>query len=242
MIVSFFGFQLMYWTTDSLNEMIFPVYRKMKRAQKNYWRASIVSTVHAIVVTYLAIQAALPHLDQLFEDPYIASEDMIMCSQILAGYLLSDLILVLMHGSQWGAFVPNLFHHGFGVYCFALLCYQRSYMGYLVVGCILEITTPFVNLRYFLSETGMKSHWLYAVNGLIICLSWLTFRIIMYGYAVFIQVTNFRKILGSVSPEASFALFVSTGIGYVLQLFWGYKIFNGAYKLLTQAPVSKKEK
>ena len=167
---------------------------------------------------------------------------MITCSQILAGYLLSDLILVLLHGNKWSAFVPNLFHHGFGVYCFALLSHQRSYVGYLVVGCILEITTPFVNLRYFLSESGLKSHWLYALNGLVICLSWFAFRIVMYGYAVFIQVTNYNKIIGSVSPEAAFALFISTGIGYVLQLMWGYKIFNGAYKLLTQSSASKKAK
>ena len=42
MILSFVGFQLMYWLTDGLNAMIFPAYRKMNRIKKNYWRASIV--------------------------------------------------------------------------------------------------------------------------------------------------------------------------------------------------------
>jgi hypothetical protein len=157
---------------------------------------------------------------------------MLMSNYILAGYLASDLILVLIHGKQWSNYIPNLFHHGFGVYCFVLLSYQRAYVGYCVIGCTLEVTTPFVNLRYFLSESGMKSHWLYALNGFLICLSWLVVRIVMYGYAVFCQVSEYSKIIGSVSPEAAFALFISTGIGYVLQLMWGYKIFNGAYKLL----------
>ena len=54
-----------------------------------------------------------------------------------------------------------------------------------VIFSFTEATTPFVNFRWFLYETDLKNSSLYAVNGLVLWLSWFVIRIALIPFIVY---------------------------------------------------------
>lgn len=95
-----------------------------------------------------------------------------------------------------------------------------------------EATNPFMNMRYFLSAAGMKSHPAYMINGVAFCLSWLCVRLLIAIPLGTWMITNHWASLEVLPTWRRWVYAGFFGIGCVLNLMWAQKLFYGAYKLL----------
>eukprot|EP00933_Yihiella_yeosuensis_P079549 TRINITY_DN9246_c1_g1_i1.p2 TRINITY_DN9246_c1_g1~~TRINITY_DN9246_c1_g1_i1.p2 ORF type:complete len:106 (-),score=9.91 TRINITY_DN9246_c1_g1_i1:173-490(-) len=94
-----------------------------------------------------------------------------------------------------------------------------------------EITTPFVNTRWFLDKAGMKEHKIYLVNGLMMMFIWLIFRIVIYNLS-WVRLYQQREGLMAL-PVVNIITFLGCYItGTVLQSIWFMKMVKGARKAL----------
>jgi hypothetical protein len=109
---------------------------------------------------------------------------------------------------------------------------------------LLEISTPFVNLRWCMYDAKMKESQLYTVNGFLMWLTFLFFRIplvFIIPYYLYITVLEFEAV-----PRV---LFVFCLTNYLLisslNVYWFYKISYGLLKVVfskEEVPKAKQSK
>ena len=107
---------------------------------------------------------------------------------------------------------------------------------------LLEVTTPFVNLRYFLSQLGYKDSTLYFVNGLIMTILWFVFRI-CYGLYIGIWIWRMHDQIAAMPSFITRWVSIWGGytVAYLLQWLWFVKIMKGAIKVLLAEEKSDKK-
>lgn len=200
-----------------------------KRAQA-YWSASVVSTVHAVVITSVSIKTLVggPGMSVQFSDIYTVCPDVLTWGPFFMGYLVCDLLLTFKHWNHWGGGGANVMHH-----IFALIAWWQIMEGgyshiHAASAWLLEMTTPFVNQRWFFAKAGVDGA-VYTANGVMLILLWLLLRILFMGWAFTTKSTLQILELESWRAVSMTTLF---GGGYLLQWFWGYKLLRGMLKAL----------
>merc|ERR1712139_59845 len=115
--------------------------------------------------------------------------------------------------------------------CWFELCTGQfaHFMG--LVGIAAEITTPFINLRWFLAESDMKSGRLYIINGMLIVVLWFIFRICGFAF-LGVRIFEQRQDIYAMSWDKQMTVALTYVVGYGLQFFWFWKICRGALKAL----------
>ena len=96
---SFLLFHGLFWCvrlTDCFG--LFQSLKKMKSdADKSYWVASFVSSVHAILIFALGVRAGIPHFPTVMDDFFVTSHDIEATSKIMLGYFLSDMAVLFYY-------------------------------------------------------------------------------------------------------------------------------------------------
>jgi len=127
---------------------------------------------------------------------------------------------------------------------FSLIAFYRDgiHNGDFFVGIVymMEASTPFVSFRFILSKLKMKSSFLYALNGVIMLVSFPIFRIISLFYAVEIysrqyQVGYFKSLW--ILPLGWKLTFIAA---VAPQIYWFFLMWRGFFKMLMETR-SKKE-
>lgn len=179
--------------------------------------------------------------------------------------MLSDTIGACYHNRAWPGWQANLIHHGTAITIFLLLLVVELGHSLGIAAILLEVTTPFVNARWFLDKCGLKSSTLYMANGLAMTLLWLIVRV-LGGAGIGVSIAyQWHEVpcsldprcpapgavcsrrcarvgaaqIAQISPAKQAAFAVAYVLGYGLQLFWFSKIAKGALKVFT-GPASKK--
>lgn len=127
-----------------------------------------------------------------------------------------------------------VFHHLFiGGYGLVVISAWRGGLGDCIFSFMymMEASTPFVSFRAILSILGMKKSKLYVVNGLLMLLSFMCFRIIMlpvlmYKYSVIIGLSLVDAILRlpTMCQVSILALFIP-------QFYWFFLMIKIAVKV-----------
>ena len=95
---------------------------------------------------------------------------------------------------------------------------NHGYSHTLSLICILvEFTTPFVNLRWFLDKLGMKGSSLYFWNGLAMTLSWFVVRVLGFMWLGTL-LWSARAQIRELSTKQAVVMLVSYVVGYSLQV------------------------
>lgn len=68
-------------------------------------------------------------------------------------------------------------------------------MIYVVTVTFTELTTPFVNQRWFFEQAGLKESRLYVINGALMWLSWFVIRIGFVFYAFYLNIAKINGIV-----------------------------------------------
>eukprot|EP00658_Telonema_sp_P-2_P039758 TRINITY_DN283_c0_g3_i2.p1 TRINITY_DN283_c0_g3~~TRINITY_DN283_c0_g3_i2.p1 ORF type:complete len:208 (-),score=30.60 TRINITY_DN283_c0_g3_i2:80-703(-) len=129
--------------------------------------------IHAILICPLAwYTATTPELtaDKVYGDNYA----WYTCASIAGGYFAWDLGVTCLHLSTWG--FGALIHAAacLAVYTIALSPIFAYYGTFFLLW---EASTPFLNMRWFLLQYGMKDTPIYFWNGLLLVLSFFIVRI-----------------------------------------------------------------
>jgi len=214
---------------------------KLTDDQKTYWNASLVSSLHAIVVSCLAMFAVIegqlwinwPHLDMEATTPWSH-----LTIKIMTSYLLSDAGLTLFYrkGKSWKGWKVNLIHHFVvGLINYNIIIGSFGH-AYGLIGTLLEMTTPLVNARWFLYTSGETNTFLYLFNGVALVVLWFIVRIVVAGpfsmYPLWLDSDDM-----SVGRRVTFLM--TYGGVYPLQCWWFYKLVRGALKVLNKKKVIK---
>lgn len=204
----------------------------------------IVSTIHAVFVTFRGIQ----HLTRLFNAPpilqlirppphilatlplsdlpYVVEIDRVLTTNaIFASYLITDLIHVIRLYPRVGG-LDTILHHLAFAGCALVAGSYRLYpfmFGWLIIG---EASTSLLNLRWLLIKAGKGSTFYFKVIQFLFALVFTITRIFIYATGLVYQLSILRHVL----PLAPFAAVVSTMgfvvVGFVINLMWMGKIYK----------------
>lgn len=151
---------------------------------------------------------------------------------VVSGYMCYDLLILLTYWRQLAD--PSMLVHHLVVGTALLLGVQYSAATfYMAVLCVNELSTVFLNLRYFLLFSGLQDSTLYLVNGLVLIASFFVFRVVTIAVLVahalyswwdlaFVQGFYWKR------PPSTRALFAGLTllllVHFVLNLVWFWKL------------------
>jgi len=209
-------------------------YAKLGRepGAQGYWDASFASIGNSFVTAGLGIHAMMrtPSL-MTSEDLYLKTPETCVSATAFVAWVAFELCCQMYYLRQWKEGPAILIHHFSAIAAWAL--YLQGGYGHALslVGSICELTTPFMNMRYFLSTMELRTSRLYMANGVAFVLAWLVVRICYAishaGYIIYRQRAMWTQL-----PPWRAATFVGFYcVGATLNSFWFVKLIKGAYKV-----------
>lgn len=231
------GCRLVYKAMQALSPMYFSTYIKLSKMEKVEWDNRGFSTAHAVVVSVVA--GYLLFLSDFFRDdgPYgpMVFRSSIFSQAILGvsiGYFLSDLAMILWFYPALGG-KEYVLHHLLSMSALAMSLYSAHGNFYLYVVLFSEVTTPFVNLRWYLSMAGMKNSTAYVFNGFLLFFGWLIARVLLFIY-LFVHIYLHYDQVKEVFAVGFYYLFIAPPSLAVMNLVWFYKISRGLLRTLSK--------
>ena len=224
--------------------VLFPVTAKKLDAQagmRSYWDSSVASTVVGVINPMLAVSAIYSR-PEFFTSPdgapFMATSESCRCTVLFLTWTVWETLFQLYNWGKWPGGQAMLVHHISAITAWCL--YLSGGYGHAIglVGMCCEATNPFMNLRWLLSELGLKDHVSYTVNGLLFLLSWVAVRILFALPVGLYLIYTQWPALAQALPAWRLVLYVGFfGVGGCLNCMWGAKLLAGALKML--APKKK---
>ncbi|RIB03284.1 DUF887 family protein [Gigaspora rosea] len=158
-------------------------YNNLQRLKRLSWDIHWVSMVHCLTVIFLSFP--IFYQEELQKDKifgYTAYAGNVY--SIACGYFLWDAILSLYYVKEFG--------FGFalhGISCFSVFIFAfRPFLNYYgSVFLMYEISTPFLNMHWFMDKLGLSDTLPHKINGICLLTSFFLARIV-YGFYMSCQV------------------------------------------------------
>lgn len=232
-VVSILGWTVLWlFTTFIFNTMLFSclsstrqMYKKMSWQNKLDWNARSTSLLHSIVCVYYAVTALLYHLNSL--DIFGYNIQSATAVEIATGFFLSDFVVISLLFYHYGAkqYVQFAAHHVVAVVAFGMVLYYRQMMWFANFRLLSEISTPFLNFRWFMQRMGDRSSALYNFNRLAFFGVFALCRIATIP-RYWITVYHVHHDIALISKQMIGILLVSGAVLDGLNLFWFYLMFK----------------
>jgi len=228
-IVSVVLWTSVFFASHRISLFLFPSYRKLESKDAVEWCSRITSNVHAVFGVFAAV-----HVLQVLHD-FDFLESSVIAERyfgVLLGYLSYDLATIfLYHGNllDWGI----LFHHFMGLLGFSFLVAHHcgAYPGSLFY--FTEISTPFVNQRWFLEKSNAKQGRLYLWNGI---LMWCTFSVRIFAAPVVLRLfyNHFDQIVSVFGQWFAVIIVILASLFNCLNAYWFWLISKGLAKAIVR--------
>jgi len=207
----------------------FPFFRKLSKDDQVEWASRVVSTMHAVVVTYGGLKIlASPVYDKF---PYTAwSDEGGIYANILLGYLSYDLVLCLAYDNLR---TPSaIIHHLLGLFYYTVVCttHHAQYLAMLWLAS--ELTTPLVNMRWFLMVLKQSHTTFYAANGLLMTFAFLAWRVLYLPANYLYTLYYFSDQVKLTSPIVQPLVPVSMPSITLLNMYWTFLMIRGLVRHL----------
>lgn len=230
--------KIVYDLTGQISFLYFnKYYNKLNKSQKIEWNNRGFSTFHAIVAAVVSFYLLV--ISDTFKD---GNPDVLVVHNksalsdamfgVSLGYFLTDLAMILWLFPSLGG-KEYILHHGLSMYAMLLSLISGKGQIYILMVLFSEITTPFVNLRWYLDVAGQKSSSLYIYNGVALFLGWLVARILLFVYFFTHMYLHFDQVK-MVFPLGFYSLLLVPSMLAVMNAFWFSKIFKGMVKTLSR--------
>ncbi|MCO5569810.1 hypothetical protein L7F22_023524 [Adiantum nelumboides] len=231
------GCRVIYKAMQASSPIYSLAYLKLNKLEKVEWDNRGFSTAHAIVVSTIA--AYLVFVSDFFQEDE-AYGSVIFRSSIFSqvilgvsiGYFISDLAMILWFYPALGG-KEYVLHHFLSMSSLAMCVYSGQGHFYLYLVLFSEITTPFVNLRWYLSKAGMKSSSAYVLNGLFLFFGWLIARVLLFIY-FFVHFYLHYDQVRQVFTIGFYYLFISPPALALMNVIWFYKVARGMLRTLSK--------
>ncbi|BAT88806.1 hypothetical protein VIGAN_05242000 [Vigna angularis var. angularis] len=184
--------------TQFLGSNYFKIHSNFSKVQRIEWNNRAVSTTHAIFITTISLY--LVFCSSLFRDN--PSSELITVRRstlstfalgVSVGYFISDLGSILWFFPSLGGY-EYVIHHLLSLVAVAYSMLSGEGQLYTFMVLISETTTPGINLRWYLDVAGMKKSKAYLINGVVIFISWLVARILLFIYMFYHVYLHFDQV------------------------------------------------
>jgi len=153
------------------------------------WNSRVVSNVHAVISVCGGVFCFLLNDETAYTTPMQAafgesgSRNTVL--MFTTGYLCYDLLLCIIYRSEIGDRL-TMIHHSLILIAFSWGVYTQIGTYYMTSLLINEVSTPCVNINYFLASTpGMKDGTSYKINGIALFITFLFFRVIFNLWVIY---------------------------------------------------------
>ncbi|XVF87060.1 hypothetical protein PTKIN_Ptkin18bG0090200 [Pterospermum kingtungense] len=231
------AFKMAYDLTQLISSFYVRTYPDLTKIQRVEWNNRGISTIHAIFVSALSLYFVF--WSDLFSDQQLSDDLFVFRSSPLStfglgvssGYFLSDLGMILWLYPSLGG-IEYVIHHSFSgiAVAYSMLSGEAQFYTYMVL--ISEVTTPEINMRWYLDKAGMKRSGAYLINGVVIFVVWLIARVLLFGYMFYHVYLHCNQVL----KMHTFGYVLVFGVPSVLatmNLMWFGKITKGLMKTIS---------
>jgi len=219
-----------------------PSYQKLgDENERRNWDSRVVSTVHAAFAVWASVWLYTNDGDRVFgkmgmmeADDEIFLHHNTTSTALMAtslGYFCYDVVVLLKYYPRLGG-MDFLWHHCTAIFCLVLSLASKKGHFIVLTAIASEMSTPYVNLRYFLHQSGAKETYAYLLNGALLWLVWLVSRIYMFGSVSLFMFYNANALLNEFTPVMAVLILISVAILNGLSLNWFWKITKGLVKAL----------
>lgn len=213
----------------------------------------LVSSIHAIWATAMGYTLVNAYWDVPFESKIVTighdgpfhhlAVVTARIGMVLAAYLSVDLFWVLHMWPRLGK-IDTLCHHGVflvSIFTFLHLNIFPELFGWLI---LCEASTPVVNFRWMLINTGLGNGKLMKVTVFVMGIAFFLLRCVGYGYALFVTVSGDGAALAVLHGRPASIVWggvLLLAAGWVLQLVW---FFIGIVPIMGRcgAPLARNKK
>jgi len=233
------------FTTFIFNTALFslmPHYRHLKWQEKLDWNARSTSLIHSCVCVCYAVRALWYYLNPA--DIFGYNTPSATALEVATGFFLSDFVVITLLWYHYGPkqCVQFAAHHVVAVVAFGMVLHYRQMMWFANFRLLSEISTPFLNFRWFLQQMGDRSSALYNFN-----------RFAFFGVFALCRIATIPRYwltcyavqadIALISPQMIGILFVSGAVLDGLNLFWFYLMFKIVLSTTPSiAPMMEKKK
>ncbi|XP_051995462.1 TLC domain-containing protein 4-B [Xyrauchen texanus] len=232
---SFVGFQLFFSSVSPVLCTKFTQgYGRLPPNKLNDWNSRLVSTFHALIVGLFCLYI-LWYDDAVNKDPVWGDPNIVKLNvAITCGYLIYDLVLLARNWKTMGD-VFFVCHHLAALYAYGFVLTRGVLPYFANFRLISELSTPFVNQRWFFEALAYpRTHQLVVANGIAMAVVFFLVRIaVMPPYWVKVFSTFGTPEFERLGLGAQVAWIVSCICLDILNIIWMYKIARGCYKVIT---------
>ncbi|KAJ1488598.1 TLC domain-containing protein [Baffinella frigidus] len=192
----------------------------------------IVSTLHALIAC--AGAARCLHMSPaLYEDMlWTTSNSARFYFSISMAYFLGDILVCLVMFREYGPLF--MLHAVCGLVSLCIICLGNQFHFFGLVGMLWELSTIFLNNRWFLLEYGKKGTSLFVVNGFVLVLVFTVIRVVVgcpYSYMFWSQLSVARAD-GKVSHLLYLGVTSMLAGFNCLNIYWCWQLVLGAFKVM----------
>ncbi|VUZ49161.1 unnamed protein product [Hymenolepis diminuta] len=197
---------------------------------------SVSSSLHASIVTILSIVSLVFDRTQWFEPIVTVSRTGCIALAITVGYMLADIITMVAFQKGLQLYLFTV-HHIVVAVCFTFLLAYRIALVYAIIRLTCEISTPFLNQRWFYWTMGGKgSDRKAAIATLIFAALFVLGRYILpipYWYFFFaVFNSEVHLVLKPYFPPLTNHFISCPVLLDLLNILWGFPICGVAKKAL----------
>ncbi|PRQ29964.1 putative TRAM/LAG1/CLN8 domain-containing protein [Rosa chinensis] len=229
--------KMVYDLTQLISTFYIKSYASLTKIQRIEWNSRGISSIHAIFITVLSLY--LVFWSDLFSDQQLAGLVTFRSSPlsvfglgVSVGYFCADLGMLLWLYPSLGG-MEYVLHHSLSGIAVAYSMFSGEGQLYTYMILISEITTPEINMRWYLDTAGMKRSSAYLINGIVIFFSWLGARILLFGYMFYHVYLHYDQVI-QMHPFGYLLVFAVPAVLAIMNLMWFGKIIKGLMKQLAK--------
>jgi len=212
---------MLYNSLRSTSEM----YRKFSWQTKLDWNARSTSVVHSCACVYYAVKALLYHISSL--DIFGYNAESAAAIEVATGFFLSDFVVITLLYKHYGPkqYLQFAAHHVVAVIAFGMVLHYKQMLWFANFRLLSEISTPFLNFRWFMQQMGDRTSALYNLNRYAFFVVFALCRIATIP-RYWLTAYNVSGDIAQISNQMIGILFVSGAVLDTLNLFWFYLMFK----------------
>ncbi|XP_057544765.1 uncharacterized protein LOC130823950 [Amaranthus tricolor] len=229
--------KVVYNFTQLFGALYFKSYAGLNRVQRIEWSNRGISTVHALFIAAMSLYFVF--WSDLYADyqtngfvTFRSSALSTFTLGVSVGYFIADLAMIMWLYPSLGG-MEYVIHHSLSGIAVAYAMFSGEGQLYTFMVLISEVTTPEINMRWFLDTVGLKRSHAYLINGIVIFFAWLVARILLFVYMFYHVYLHYDQVM-QMHAFGFLLVFVVPSVLAAMNLMWFGKILKGLKKTLAK--------
>ncbi|KAF9967622.1 hypothetical protein BGZ70_008833 [Mortierella alpina] len=227
LLYSAIGCSLIVHLSQTVCPRLFPnTYPQLAKAKKLNWDVHVVSSVHAIAIVLLSTPLLWNETlmqNKIFGYDFYAGQ----VYAIACGYFLWDTIHSIRHMKEFGI---GFVFHGFCSFSVFIFSFRPFLQYYGSVFLMFELSTPFLNIHWFMDKLGLTGSIYQLINGVVLLVVFFGARIVFGIYMSYQTYLNVMPVLDQIPWHLIVVYSAANVVLNTLNLFWFYKMIESLMK------------